>query len=506
MRFTRAALRLRLQKVRQTSHLKNLYNYLIAQKTKVVAVSSSIFFLYCLNKFYFRKYKGLNKLWQRFAVKDSPDPLILKADINYFNIFFSNNNHPWAIVFPKTLEETQKTIKYAIKYGLNVACANVEHLESSYISSINPYILINQKNLNSFHLDEEGQTMTIGTGLTVKEINEKLMEKGFYLPIVDSQKNLRFFELINNDNADLVHHSHHSISDLINSMNVVLPNGEALSTNIPIKKLGAGNSLNDLFVGTNSTLGIPVEATVKILSLPKKVYSVKIKGNMYSFNSKIFDLINDFKSVVNENREKLNRGMFRFDNENIFIELSAFSKIHFDKFFFKYLSEFEIQEEKFESNGENKKEIGRLATAHYRNKYEEIFRYNFEEQEFMDLLINSKEKYLKEFSEINKTASFSFSFNCVKNSLSLEILKKNDEKFWANEKFEELNKSILNYIINRNGLLVNYYDQRKFSEFKSSSRLIEFGKNNLHMQHFLKKMLDPKNIFINDNYTHEILE
>jgi len=506
MRFTRAALRIRLQKVKQTSHLKNLYTYLQERKTRVFVLSSTFFLLYCLNKFYFRKFKGLNKLWQRFSVQDSPNQLILKSDLNYINIFFSNNNYPWAIMFPTTLEETQKIIKYAIKYGLSVACENVEHLESSYLSPLTPYIVINPKNINSFVLDEESQTITIGTGLSIKEINEKLMEKGFYLPIVDSQKDLRFYELINQDNADLVHHSYVSISELINSMNVVLPNGEVLCTNMAFKKTGPGTSLNELFIGSNSTIGIPVEATVKILSLPKKIYTVKIKGDLNRINYKIFDVVNDFKDIIKDNKENLNRGVFKIEDESFIMEMASRSKIHYDNFFFKYFSEFEIHEEKIDISENRKKKICRQAIGYDKKKYEEIFKYKYEEKEFLNLFINSKDEYLKEFSKINKNVAFSFSFNCLTNTFALEILKKHDERFLFDEKFDEINKSILNYIINRNGLLINYYDRKKLNEFKSLSRLIEFGKNNLHMQHYLKRMIDPKNIFINNHYNHEILD
>ena len=508
MRFTRFLLRNRLQKVRQASHFKNLYFFLKEKKSQFLYVSSICFGLYCINKFYFRKYKGLNKLSQRFSTKETLDSGIIRAELNYFNILFNDNQYPWAILFPKTLEETQKIIKYAKKYGLSVENENIDHLESLRQNPGKPYIVINQKNMNSFVLNEESRTITIGTGLTVKEINEKLIDKGFYLPINNYQKNMRVFELINHDNADIVHNKYNSIAEFINSMNVVLPNAEVLCTNLPFRKTGFGVSLNEIFIGSNSTLGISTEATLKVLPIPKKVYKVSIRGDLKEVSGKMFDFITDIKNVMKDNEEKIKQIVLKVENETFNVELLAFSKIYYEKFFFKYFQELEIKEKKLTIEKNSKKEIVRECIKHENRQKEEIFRYKYDGKEFINLLINTREEYLNELINLNKNAMFSFSFNLLNNNYALDVIKNKENWPWSenNDKLDELNKNILNYIINRNGILINYYDKRKMIEFKSCSKLIEFGKNNLLLQHELKNLLDPTKIFINDHFHHEILE
>ena len=507
MRFTRLALRNRLQKVRlkQTSYLKNVFTFIKERKVKFFFGSSVVFGLYCLNKFYLRKYKGLNKISQRFTSQDSINPSIIKAELNYFNIFVNNNEYPWAIIFPKTLEEVQKIIKLAIKYGLSVQNENIDHLESLKPISNNPYIVINQKNLNNFVLNEEAQTITIGTGLTIKEINEKLIEKGFYLPIDYSQKNKRIFELINQDNAEIIQNNCNSISEIINSLNVVLPNSEALCTNIPIKKNGFGVSLNEIFIGSNSTLGIPIEATLKIFPIPKKVYKLTIQGDLKKVSSKIFDLVKDLKSILQENNDRLKQFNLKIENENFNVEIMSFSKINYDNFFYKYLSELEIKEKKLKISENSLKELFKECINHENKHKEEIFKYKFEENQLINLLTNSQNEYLPQIINLNKKNHFLFTFNLMNNMYALEM-SENLNSLEKNEKFDEINKTILNYIVNRNGILINYYDKKKLNEFKSLSSLIEYGNNNLHLQKTLKKILDPKNLFVNDHYHHDILE
>lgn len=505
MRFTKFAFRARFQKVKQTSHFKNLYIYLTERKLNVIVGSSIFFGLYYINQFFTRKYKGLNKLSQRFSSTDSFSPGILKSELSYYNIFFSNYQYPWAILFPKTFEEAQKIVKYAIKYGLFLTNENIDHLDAINPNSTSPYIVINQRNIKYFSFDEENKLITVGTGLTIKEINDILVKKGFYIPISSFQRNSHLFELINQDNADIIHNHFNSISELITSMNVILPNSEALCTNIHIKKNGFGVSLNEIFVGSNSTFGIPIEATMKVLPIPKKVYKLYIKGKSKDLTGEMYDLLADFKVFLKDNEDRLKQCVLRLENEGLSIQFMSFSKINYEDLFFKYFSEFDFKEKKIKAGKNSMKEIIKECLDHNNIKKEEIFKYKIDEKEFLELLTKTKDEYLKEFINLNKKALYSFSFNFLDSIFALDVVK-HKEFLKENERFEELNRQILNYIVNRNGVLVNYYDKKKMYNFKATSKLIEFGKNNLHLQHHLKELFDPKNVFINESFTHEILQ
>lgn len=506
MRFINLAARYRLQKARQTSRFKNLLLYLRDRQSQVFKISGVCFALYCLNKYYFRKYKGLNKISQRFSSKNDSSPAIIKDEINYFDIFLKNHIYPWAIIFPKTIEETQKLIKLAKKYGISIKNKNIEHLDAMPDDSSSPYIVINQKNMRNFSFDPEMQTITIGVGLTIKEINEKLIEKGYYLPIHHNQKNLRIFELINRDNADIVHNNYHSIADFIHSLNIVLPNAEALMTNVPTKKIGYGVSLNELFIGSNATLGIPIEATLKVIALPKKVHKINFCANLKNISNIFFDVFNDIQKLIQKNGENIKNCVLKIDNEKVYLEMLGFSKIDYGSFNDKYYKKFEINEKTIKLEKNSKKEIMKDITKNYLEKNEEIFKYQYDKADLINLIINTKDQYLTELMKINKKSQYYFSFNIVKNLYALHLINPYDVSYLKDEPFERFNKNIMNYIVDRNGLLINYYDIKKMKEFKANSKLVEFGKNNLHMQKTLKKMLDPQNLFLNEEFNHEILE
>lgn len=414
--------------------------------------------------------------------------------------------YPWAIVFPKTIEETQKIIKLAKKYGLFIKNENIEHLDTSKSEFSSPYIVINQKNMTNFSFDPDNGTVNIGVGLTIKEINHRLMEKGYYLPIHSSQKNLRFFEIINHDNADVVHSPHSSISDFINYMNVVLPNSEALCTNTIIKKTGYGISLNELFIGSNATLGIPIEANLKVLPIPQKVYKIRLFADLKTISASFYDVIKDFQNFATQNGDKLKKCNLKLDNDRISFEIISFSKIIYDSFLEKHHC-FQLGEA-LKIRNDSKKELLKVINENDLKRKEGIFKYQIDKREIFDLLTQTKDIYLKEFMKMYKYAQFSFCFNLLNNNYTLDILKSDNYKFLSEktEKFKDVNRQILNYVIDRNGLLVSHYDVKNMSELKSLTKLLEFGKNNLHMQKNLKELLDPKNIFINEEYNHKILQ
>jgi alkyldihydroxyacetonephosphate synthase len=69
------------------------------------------------------------------------------------------------------------------------------------------------------------------------------------------------------------------IDDLVQSMTVVLPNGEIVQTrNVP--KSATGPNLNELFIGSEGTLGIITEATLKIFPVPEETQFIS-----FSFSS-----------------------------------------------------------------------------------------------------------------------------------------------------------------------------------------------------------------------------
>ena len=64
--------------------------------------------------------------------------------------------------------------------------------------------------------------------------------------------------------------------DWVRGLEVVMPDGELITTGGKIVKNSTGYSIKDLIIGSEGTLGIIVEATLKLIPLPKKTVSLLI--------------------------------------------------------------------------------------------------------------------------------------------------------------------------------------------------------------------------------------
>src|SRR5699024_7634687 len=62
--------------------------------------------------------------------------------------------------------------------------------------------------------------------------------------------------------------------EYVRSMEVVLPNGEITNFGALVSKSSTGYSLKDLMVGSEGTLGIITELTLKMIPAPKEVVSL----------------------------------------------------------------------------------------------------------------------------------------------------------------------------------------------------------------------------------------
>ena len=70
-----------------------------------------------------------------------------------------------------------------------------------------------------------------------------------------------------------------TFKDWIYNMKVVLPDGKIMKTANRAKKSSAGYNITNLFVGSEGTLGVTTELTIKLAPIPKfeSVMSVSFK-------------------------------------------------------------------------------------------------------------------------------------------------------------------------------------------------------------------------------------
>jgi D-lactate dehydrogenase (cytochrome) len=118
--------------------------------------------------------------------------------------------------------------------------------------------------------------VTVGAGTPLDELQAELARDDMWVPLVSPQKGRSVGSLIaTNSNAPL-RMRYGGVRDLTLAMGVVMPDGRCIRAGRPVVKDVAGYDVQKLFIGSYGTLGLIVDATLKLFPLPRARSSLVI--------------------------------------------------------------------------------------------------------------------------------------------------------------------------------------------------------------------------------------
>ncbi|WP_100488912.1 glycolate oxidase subunit GlcD [Sporolactobacillus pectinivorans] len=178
---------------------------------------------------------------------------------------------PDFVVSPGNAEEVASVLKlcsetetpvYSRGSGTNL-CADT--------CPVNGGIVLLLKRLDQIlELDKENLTITVQPGVITKEISEMVEEEGlFYPPDPSSMKISTIGGNLSENSGGLRGLKYGVTRDYVMALQIALPNGELIRTGGKLTKDVAGYDLTRLFVGSEGTLGVITEATLKLIPKPE---------------------------------------------------------------------------------------------------------------------------------------------------------------------------------------------------------------------------------------------
>ena len=138
-------------------------------------------------------------------------------------------------------------------------------------------VVIDTSLMNRFlELDEENLTLTVEPGVLLMELSAYVEEKGFFYPPDPGEKSATIGGNISTNAGGMRAVKYGVTRDYVRALQVVLPTGEIVELGGKVVKNSSGYALKDLMIGSEGTLGIITQATLKLLPLPQRAISLLI--------------------------------------------------------------------------------------------------------------------------------------------------------------------------------------------------------------------------------------
>lgn len=178
---------------------------------------------------------------------------------------------PDAVASPRNTEEVAEIVKICTQYKIPIVPrGSGTNLCGGTCPTEGGLVLLFKHMNHILELDEENLTITVQPGLITLDMINAVEAKGlFYPPDPSSMKISTIGGNINENSGGLRGLKYGVTRDYVIALQIVLPNGEIIRTGGKLAKDVAGYDLTRLFVGSEGTLGIITEATLKLIPMPE---------------------------------------------------------------------------------------------------------------------------------------------------------------------------------------------------------------------------------------------
>lgn len=178
---------------------------------------------------------------------------------------------PDVVVFPETIEEVQSILKFANIHKIPVIARGAGTNLVGACIPLKGGIVINFTKMDKIiEINKTNMTATVQAGVVLGNLQNSVRELGLFFP--PDPSNLKVSTIggaIAQSAGGPKTFKYGTTKDYILGMKVILADGTLLKVGTNTIKNATGYHLEQLFVGSEGTLGIVVEATLKLIPKPE---------------------------------------------------------------------------------------------------------------------------------------------------------------------------------------------------------------------------------------------
>lgn len=177
---------------------------------------------------------------------------------------------PVAVVYPKSTEEVSKLAKVCSKYKIPmIPYAGGSSLEANFSAPFGgmsiDFSFMDQ--IIALHADD--MDVVVQPSVPWMSLNDQIKDSGLFFP-VDPGPSARIGGMVGTSCSGTNAVRYGTMKDWVINLTVVLADGTVIKTRRRPRKSSAGYNLTGLFVGSEGTLGIVTEITLKLAVIPEE--------------------------------------------------------------------------------------------------------------------------------------------------------------------------------------------------------------------------------------------